>query len=87
MPTSGQRNSCIIERDCVVCGVQLEDEQTTEHWTYNTTQHCQMAALQLLYCEDKEMTKTEDMHHHVNIMTKNKVEHLHYKTHLVCVNE
>ena len=87
MPTSGQRNSFIIKTDCVVCGVQLEAEQTTEHWTYNTTQHCQMAALQLLCCKDKEMTKTEAMHQNVNNMTKNKVEHLDYKTCRVCVNE
>jgi hypothetical protein len=46
-----------------------------------------MAALQLLCCKDKEMTKTEVMHQNVNIMAKNKVEHLHYKTGRVCVNE
>jgi hypothetical protein len=80
-------NSCIIERDCVVCDVQLEAEKTTEHWTYNTTQHCQMAALQLLCYTDKEKTNTEAMHQHVNIMTQNNDEHLHYKTHLVCVKE
>lgn len=52
---------------------------------YNTT--LPDGSTQLLWCKDKEVTKTEPMHQHVNIMTKNKVEHLHYKTHLVCVNE
>ena len=114
MPTSGQRNSCIIETERLCClwcttwgrmnnwalGLQYNTALPAEHCTYNTTQHCQlstgptiqqhcqMAGLQLLWCKDKEMTKTEAMkHQNVNIMTKNKVEHLRYNTHLVHVNE
>jgi hypothetical protein len=45
-----------------------------------------MAALQLLCCKDKEMTKTEAMHQHVNIMTKKKLS-IYIIKHTWCVNE
>ena len=85
MPTSGQRNRCITEREretvlSVVYSLRLNKQLSTGPTVQHSIARWQHSAL---CCKDKEMTNTEAMHQHVNVMTKNKVERLH----LVSVNE